>query len=313
MCNKIVKILVIGSINMDLVMNLERVPQKGETVLGDEYSYIPGGKGANQAIAAARLGGNVTFCGRVGNDSNGDILLKNLKDNSVNTKFIIRDESALSGLAVIPVEKGGENRIMVFAGANGFITRNDVDKALEEYYDVIMLQLEIPLEIVYYAFQKASSMGIPVILDAGPAINMDMRIFKNIFMISPNETEASAFTGIEIRDIESAVKASKVIADKTNATYIVVKLGEKGSLLYSKGCYKLIKAYNGINVIDTTAAGDSFIAAVAVKMMQCQDIEKAMEYGNAAGAICVGRKGAQPSLPTKRDLEEFLARRGFIS
>jgi ribokinase len=309
MFDKPVKILVIGSINMDLVMSLERVPQEGETVLGQGYSYIPGGKGANQAIAAARLGGEVTFCGRVGNDSNGDILLKNLTDNRINTKYITKDADSPSGLAVIPVEKSGQNRIMVFAGANGCVTPKDVDRALEEHYDVIMMQLEIPLEIVYYAFQKASASGIPVILDAGPAVKMDMTKFRNIFMVSPNETEAAALTGIEVRDIESAIKAARVLKNETNAAYVIIKMGEKGSLLYTNGNYELFHAYDNIEVIDSTAAGDSFIAAVAVKMLQYRDIRDAMRYGNAAGAICVGRKGAQPSLPTARELSEYLAAR----
>jgi len=305
-----VKILVIGSINMDLVMNVERVPMAGETILGHEYSYIPGGKGANQAVAAARLNGDVTFCGRVGDDPNGETLLRNLKDNGVDTSFIIKDNKSQTGLAAIPVESNGDNRIIVFSGANSCITKEDVDKALERSYDAVMLQLEIPLEIVYYAFEKASEKGIPVILDAGPAVKIDLSRLKGIHVITPNESETTALTGIQIDNTDDAVRAAKALADLTEESYVVIKMGDRGALLYKDGEYEVFPAYK-VKAVDSTAAGDSFTAAMTLKMMQYGDIKRAIKYANAVGAICVSRKGAQPSLPTAEEVTEFLGSKGL--
>ena len=303
--NKLVEILVIGSINMDLVMNLDRSPKAGETVLGDEYSYIPGGKGANQAVAAARIGGQVTFCGRVGDDANGNILLQNMIDNGINTSHVRKDKDSQTGLAVIPVESKGHTRIMVFPGANWNMTREDVDKALEGNYDIIILQLEIPLDTVFYAYEKASSKGIPVVLDAGPAMKLDLSKLKGIHIISPNETEAFALTGIEISSEESALEAAKILAGETQATYVVIKMGNKGAFLYENGNYEIFSGFK-VKAVDTTAAGDSFTAAMTAKMVEYGDIRRAIRYANAVGAICVSRKGAQPSLPTSDEVAEFL-------
>lgn len=305
-----VEILVIGSINMDLVMSVERVPMAGETILGYEYSYIPGGKGANQAVAAARLNGKVTFCGRVGDDSNGETLLRNLKDNGVDTSFIIKDSRSQTGLAAIPVESNGDNRITVFSGANSCITKEDVDKALERSYDAVMMQLEIPLEIVYYAFEKASEKGIPVILDAGPAVKIDLSKLKGIHVITPNESETTTLTGIQIDNTDDAVRAAKALADLSEASYVVIKMGDKGALLYSDGEYEVFPAYK-VKAVDSTAAGDSFTAAMTLKMMEYGDIRRAIKYANAVGAICVSRKGAQPSLPTAEEVNEFLKSMGL--
>lgn len=305
--NKPVKILVIGSINMDLVMNLERSPEAGETVMGQEYSYIPGGKGANQAVAAARLGGDVTFCGRVGDDSNGEILLDNLKKNKVRTTFITKDKESQTGLAVIPVEANGQNRIIVFSGANARVSREDVDRALEQSYDAVMMQFEIPLDTIYYAYEKASEKGIPVILDAGPAMKVDLSKFKGIYVISPNESETTSLTGIEVKDPDSALDAAKFLFQRTEAAYVVVKLGDKGALLYENGSYEILPAYK-VKAVDTTAAGDSFTAAMTIKMIEFGDIKKAIKYAHAVGALCVSKKGAQPSLPTSDEVSAFLNR-----
>lgn len=308
--NKQVRILVIGSINMDLVMRLDRAPEAGETVLGKEYSYIPGGKGANQAVAAARINADVTFCGRTGLDANGEVLLKNLSDNRINTSYINRDPDSQTGLAVIPVDASGQNRIMVFPGANGRVSREDVDKALSESYDAVMMQLEIPLDTVYYAFEKASAKGIPVILDAGPAMKIELSRLKGIHMITPNESEASALTGIQVVDEASARKAARLLADETEARYVVIKLGDKGALLYEDGCYEVFPAYK-VKAVDTTAAGDSFTAAMTIKMIQYDDIRRAIKYANAVGALCVSKMGAQPSLPTAEEVAGFLKERGL--
>ena len=310
MGNKKARILVVGSINMDLVMNLERSPDAGETVLGYEYSYIPGGKGANQAVAAARINGDVTFCGHVGDDSNGNILLNDLNDNGVDISYIKKDQGFQTGLAVIPVEANGQNRIMVFPGANHSITKEDVDQALERDYDAVMLQLEIPIEIVFYTIERAHAKEIPVVLDAGPSMKLDLSRLKGVYIISPNETEAQALTGVLVDGEKTALEASKILAKETGAQYVIIKMGDKGAFLYEGGNYKMFPAYK-VRAVDTTAAGDSFTAAVAVKMAEHGHVEKAIEYANAVGAICVSRKGAQPSLPTSQEVAKFMLEKGI--
>jgi len=305
------KILVVGSINMDLVLQLDKSPDAGETVIGHEYSYIPGGKGANQAVAAARIGTEVVFCGRVGEDSNGELLLKNLQDNGIDTSFVIKDNSSQTGLAVIPVESNGENRIIVMPGANMKVCESDVDKALESEYDAIMLQLEIPLDVVYYTIKKASQKGIKVVLDAGPAMSLDLKDLKGLNIISPNESETYALTGIKADSEENMVKAAKKMQDETGAGYVVIKLGKRGAMLYNKGEYEIFPTFEDVKPIDTTAAGDSFTAAMTSKIITGGDIEKAIKYAHAVGTICVSRKGAQPSLPFAFEVDEFLNRRGI--
>lgn len=306
------KILVIGSINMDLVLNLDRSPKAGETVIGNEYSYIPGGKGANQAVAAARIGADVTFCGRVGDDDNGRILLENLKQNNVDTTYVIRDSSTQTGLAVIPVESNGENRIIVMPGANMSVCEADVDKALEKDYDAIMLQLEIPLNVVYYAAKKASRKGISVVLDAGPAMSIDLKSLKGLDILSPNESETYALTGINPDSEENMVKAAKVLQEESGAEYIVIKIGKRGAMLYNEGEYKIFPTFEDVKPVDTTAAGDSFTAAMTEKAITGGDIEKAIKYAHAVGSICVSRKGAQPSLPYADEVDKFLNARGIL-
>ncbi|HZJ56654.1 MAG TPA: ribokinase [Clostridia bacterium] len=305
-----VRFLVIGSINMDLVMELQTVPGAGETVLGRGYSYIPGGKGANQAVAAARLGGEVAFCGRVGNDSNGKILLDSLRADNIDTSFIKMDDKHPTGLAVIPVESNGENRIMVFPGANDHITRGDIDRVMEQAYDAIIMQLEIPLDVVYYAFDKAKAKGIPVILDAGPARAICLSKLQGIHVLSPNESEATALTGIKVEGWESSLEAAKMLANASGASYVVIKMGEKGALLYERdrNAHEVFPAYR-VKAVDSTAAGDSFTAAMTVKMLEYGDIRRAIPYANAVGALCVSKIGAQPSLPGADEVEQFLALR----
>ena len=303
-----VRLLVVGSINMDIVMDIDKSPIAGETILGQNYSYIPGGKGANQAVAAARLGVDVTFCGRVGNDSNGDILVENLKANNINTNYILKDNNSATGLASIQVEANGQNRIIVFPGANYSITTEDIDKALEEHFDAVIMQLEIPIDIVYYTFKKASAKGIPVILDPAPAMkNLDLTRMKGLHIISPNESEASLLTGIDVDSEANAAKAASILAKSTKAKYVVIKLGGKGALLYEDGRHMLLPGYK-VKAIDSTAAGDSFTAAMTIKLLEHGNIEKAIQYANAVGALCVSKKGAQPSLPTSKEVSEFISK-----
>ncbi len=300
------KVLVIGSINMDLSMNLRKVPEAGETLGGEEYSYIPGGKGANQAVAAARMGAEVSLCGRVGDDADGEVLLNNLINNDIRTTLIKKDYQHKTGFAAISVESNGDNRIVVFAGANASISKADVGHAIAaDNYDAIIMQFEIPLDTVFYAFEQARVRGIPVILDTGPATKIDLSRLEGIYIVSPNEGEASVLTGIQVTDEESAHDAAKVLSDATHAKYVVVKMGARGALLYEGGRSEIFPAFKTIPV-DTTAAGDAFMGTMAVKLIQCGDVREAVRYGNAAGALTVSKKGAQPSLPTIDEITRFL-------
>ncbi|NLB41240.1 MAG: ribokinase, partial [Clostridiales bacterium] len=245
---------------------------------------------------------------RVGDDANGNVLVEGLKAENINTSYIVKDNNSATGLASIQVEANGQNRIIVFPGANYSITTEDVDKALEELFDAVIMQLEIPIDIVYYTFEKASAKGIPVILDPAPAMkNLDLTRMKGLHIISPNESEASLLTGIEVDSEANAAKAASMLAEKTKAKYVVIKLGDKGALLYEEGRHLLIPGYR-VQAIDSTAAGDSFTAAMTIKLLEHGNIEKAIQYANAVGALCVSKKGAQPSLPTSSEVSDFICK-----
>jgi len=300
------KILVVGSINMDLALQMERVPGPGETVFGADYAFIPGGKGANQAVAAARLGAETGFCGRVGNDANGKTLLQGLSGENVDITNVTVEDTLPTGLAVIPVEANGQNRIVVFPGANGAVKKADVDRALCTPYDVVLLQLEIPLETVFYACEAAKEKGLPVVLDAGPSMSLPLEKLRGITIISPNESEAFALTGIRADTTESAAKAAARIAESCAAQYVVIKLGARGALLFCGGQEELFPAHDSVIPVDTTAAGDAFTAAMTLKWLETGDIRAAIRYANAAGALTVSKKGALPSLPRAEEIDNFL-------
>lgn len=291
------RILVVGSLNMDLVISLPVMPAAGETLFGTSYSYIPGGKGANQAIAAARLGGKVSFAGRVGGDSSGQTLLRGLQKDGVDTTHIVTDPDCSTGLAVIPVEQSGQNRIIVLSGANMRVEKSDLAAAFSGEYDAVITQLEVPLEIVYETCRYARERNIPMILDAGPSMKLDLSRLAGIAIISPNESETEAITGICVSDEKSVVKAAEKIARESDAKYVVLKLGARGAFLYGKDRTAWFPAFNGLPVEDTTAAGDAFTAAMTVEYLKSGDIDSAIRFANAAGALCVSRRGAQPSLP----------------
>ena len=298
------RILLIGSINMDLVVNLNRMPTQGETVFGKSYAFIPGGKGANQGVAAARLGADVCFLGKIGDDANGKKMMQVFQDDGIDTSMIEIDKTAHTGLAVIPVEADGQNRIIVISGANMQITKKQIVQALTQTFDMILIGLEVPLEIVYETHKLANAAGIPVVLDAGPAMGIDLKQLNGIHVISPNETECHALTGIAVVDEASAMEAARKIACDCFPQYVVLKLGAMGAYLYAKGKGKLFAAKAVDQMVDTTAAGDCFTAALAIRLLETGDIEAAVDFANQAASICVGRKGAIPSLPFRRELPE---------
>jgi ribokinase len=292
---------------MDLVLKVDKVPGGGETVLGESYAYIPGGKGANQGVAAARLGADVTFVGRVGEDANGKVLKGNLQKEGINAEFVIESQEGSTGIATILLEETGQNRIIVIPGANMNMTKEDLHTAFEHTYDAVIVQLEIPDEIVIEACRLSKEKNIPVILDAGPAKSFPLEDLEGLEIVSPNESEAFALTGVEVNSIESAEKAAIVLKERSNAKTIVLKMGSLGAYLYEDGEGEFFPAHK-VKAVDTTAAGDAFTAALTVRYMTSRDIKDAIRFANVAGAITVTRMGAQPSLPKVNEVEKFAAR-----
>ena len=300
------RILVIGSINMDVVLRAEKFPAPGETVVGTDLSLIPGGKGANQAVALSRLGASASLLGCVGKDPWGEELIEKLEENGVDTVNVTSDESLPTGNATIIVDSEGENRIVLIAGANDALRPGLVDAALdaESSCDAILLQLEIPLRTVYHAISTGAARGIPVILDAGPPRAVPLEKLRGVTVLSPNEGETEALTGIRPGDLDSAGKAAALLEESTGANEVVLKLGERGALFKDNGRYELVEAHQ-VEVVDTTAAGDSFTAALALEHSRGAGIAKAVRRALAAGALAVTRLGAQPSLPTAEEVDRL--------
>lgn len=305
---KSTKILVIGSINMDMVARIEHIPLPGETVLGQGYSFAPGGKGANAAVAAARLGAQVAFAGCVGDDSYGATLRKTLTDEGVDDRLLRTAEEAPTGYAPILVQAGGQNSIIVFPGANRSIRPEDVPAMFAEPVDAVMMQLEIPEEIVLLAAQEAEARGIPVILDAGPACNFPLEKMKGLAIVSPNETETTALTGLPVENEEEAHDAAVVLRERSHGADVVLKMGARGAYLLTKDFAGMVPAFP-VTAVDTTAAGDTFTAAMTVAYLRGEPLPEAVRYGCAAGALATTRLGAQPSLPMEEEVEAFLRER----
>ncbi len=305
------RILVIGSINMDVVLRAEKFPAAGETVLGTDLSLIPGGKGANQAVALSRLGASASLLGRVGADPWGEELVGKLRENGVDTENVSAVDSLPTGNATIIVDQEGENRIVLIAGANDALLPGDVDRALagKASWDAILLQLEIPLETVCHAISVGAAREIPVVLDAGPPAKLPLEKLRGVTVLSPNESETEALTGIRPDELDSASRAAALLEESTGAREIVLKLGERGALCKIEGNWELIEALE-VDVVDTTAAGDSFTAALALEYSRKAGIREATRRAMAAGALAVTRLGAQPSLPTAEEVDRFLDRAG---
>lgn len=298
------KILVIGSMNMDLVVELDEIPKPGETVLGNSLEQIPGGKGANQAVAMAKLGSDVTFLGKVGGDGFGDNLLISMKNSGVNTEHIERVKDS-TGIAIINVDKGGNNNIVVIPGANfkvdlEYMKRNE--KAFDDA-EIAVMQLEIPLETVKESLKLAKSKGKTTILNPAPATDLNDEIIKNIDILVPNEHELGRMAGMEVTDEDSIIKASNILLDK-GIKEIIVTLGSKGVLHIDKTHHKFFKSYN-VDVVDTTGAGDSFIGGFTASFIVDRDIEGAIEIGQKTAALSIQKFGAQSSLPTREEVDSF--------
>lgn len=295
-----IRAAVVGSINMDLILNMKKVPDVGENVLGTDYGYANGGKGANQATALAKLGADVKMVGKVADDANGNKLLENLRNNNIDVSGVATDGTQ-TGLAAIILDGDGRNRIVVYEGANTEIESDKATAEIEDNLDLLLLQFETNEEVVINCVNKAVESGITTVIDCGPAKNFSLEKMQGATILSPNESETKALTGIYPDNEENILKASKMLEERSKAKYIVLKLGERGCALWDGNELKLFPPYKS-NVVDTTAAGDCFTAALALEYIRSGNIEKACDTGNKAGSIAVSRMGAQDSMPTIEEI-----------
>lgn len=297
------KVVVVGSINMDLVTRCKRAPKGGETLFGEEFSQVPGGKGANQAVAIGKLGTNVIMLGKIGKDSFGKDMLASMEKNGVNIQHIEEGEKA-TGIAKIIVEESGQNRILVVAGANSEVDKEYVDRHLAaiKESDIVVTQLEIPIETVEYTLKKAKEFGKITILNPAPARELSDEIIKNSDFIIPNESELALITGMAVETEEEIKKAGKKLLDM-GVKNLIITLGSKGSLHLNRDKCEFHSAYK-VKAIDTTAAGDSFIGGV-VRELNGDSISEAIEFGTKVSAIAVTKKGAQTSIPTIEEVIKF--------
>lgn len=301
-------IVVIGSLNMDLVVKAPYVPTPGETVRGEALRTIPGGKGANQAAAIALLGEPAVMVGRVGHDAFGLSLIENLAAKGVDTRYIVRDPQAATGIAMIIVDAAGENSIVVAAGANGRVSPQDVDACDEilRRARLLILQFEIPLETVAYAVEKAARYGLRVILNPAPAAEMPAGLLENVHYLVPNETEAHLLTGEEVWDLESAKRAAHMLRAQ-GAGVVIVTLGGDGALVATDRETFHLPAPQ-VQVVDTTAAGDAFVGGLAVGLSHGLELKEAVRYAICAGSLTVTRFGAQTSLPSRMEVDALYAK-----
>jgi len=296
------KIIVIGSSNTDMVIKTKKLPAPGETIMGGVFLMNPGGKGANQAVAAARLGGKVTFLTKRGNDLFGNQTVGLLMREDIDTEYIVKDPELPSGVALITVDASGENSIVVAPGSNGNLLKEDIPTDIldTEHFEILLLQLEIPLETVEYSAVLAAANGIKVILNPAPAAQLSDNLLHHTWLITPNETEAEIITGVQITDTATAAHAADMLHAR-GVSNVIITLGETGAYLRSESFTGLIP---GIKVIpvDTTAAGDVFNGAIAVAVSEGKDLREAVIFANKAAAISVTRMGAQASAPYRNEI-----------
>ena len=295
-------IVVVGSSNTDMIIQLARIPKPGETLLGGDFTSAAGGKGANQAVAAARSGGNVSFIARVGNDMFGEQAIAGFKRDGIYIDHVITDKSAPSGVAMIFVAKDGENSIAVAGGANARLSPADVKNAAESIRSAAMLvaQLETPLETIVTAAEIATKAGVRFILNPAPACPLPDSLLKLVSFLTPNETEAELLTGIKVIDKASASKAAAALRARGVDT-VIITLGSKGALLADADGEQLIPGFK-VKAVDTTAAGDTFNGALAVALAEGMAAAAAVRFANAAAAISVTRLGAQASAPSRKEI-----------
>lgn len=296
------KIIVIGSTNMDMVVKTDHIPVPGETVLSGSFFMNPGGKGANQAVAVARLGGEVIFVSKLGNDIFGKQFSRLFSDEGIDTTYILSDEDAPSGVALITVDSAGENSIVVASGANAYLNPEDIEAAQAEIAKAgfVLLQLEIPMDTVHFVVNYAASKGIRVILNPAPANTLTPELLEKIDILTPNKTEAGMISGVSVTSLESAKKAAKAICAK-GVKNVVVTMGPLGAVICQEGKCSVVAAQQ-VETVDTTAAGDVFNGALSVALSEGKDLEDAVKFACEAAALSVTRLGAQSSIPYRNEL-----------
>jgi ribokinase len=300
-------VTVVGSLNMDLIARAPRIPQPGETILGGDFHTAPGGKGANQAVAAARLGAQVSMVGQIGDDLFGDSLLENLKAAKVDHTFVIRNAEAPTGVALIMVGEAGQNSIVVASGANMCLSPSDVEAAEAAIADadVLLLQLEIPLDTVIRAAEVAHAHRVMVVLNPAPAHQLPETLLSLVDVLVPNESETALLTDMPVGNQVEAEAAAMALCELGIGTAILT-LGERGALLAQPGGTEFLPAFE-VTPVDTTAAGDAFVGGFGVALAEGRSLPEAVRWGNAAGALATTKLGAQPSLPTRQVVKRLLA------
>ena len=302
------KIAVVGSSNMDLVVKSKRIPAVGETILGGDFIMVPGGKGANQAVAAAKLGAEVYFIAKLGDDVFAEQSLDNFKKETVNTKHVIQTSEAPSGVALIMVDDEGNNLIVVAPGANQTLLPADIKRAESDIAScgAVVAQLEVPLETIEFAAKMANDLKVPFVLDPAPARELGPELLRMVDVLTPNETEAQILTGIEVTDEESARAASKSLLER-DIKAVILTLGGKGFLLADNEGARYVSAQK-VDAVDSTAAGDAFTGSLAVGIAENKGLLDAALFANYVAALSVTKMGAQSSMPTLQEVKSFMNR-----
>ncbi|MHA4896028.1 ribokinase [Pedobacter sp. PWIIR3] len=295
-------IIIVGSMNMDMVVRTNHIPKPGETIMGTDFLMNPGGKGANQAVAVARLSGKAKFIGKIGNDLFGRQAAQLFREEGVDTTGLHSDPSLPSGIALITVDKHGENSIVVAPGANSSLEITEVEEQINDTPEaqVMLVQLEIPLTTVAHAISVSKARGLKIILNPAPAQTLSDEFLGNIDIITPNETEAELLTGVKVVDMDSAKEAARSLGRK-GITTVIITLGQRGALLYQDEKFHHIHTPK-TNALDTTAAGDVFNGALAVAITEGKEMPAAVEFACRAASISVTRLGAQSSIPYRNEL-----------
>src|SRR6056297_1037398 len=305
------KIIVIGSSNTDMIVKVPRIPTPGETILGGKFIKAAGGKGANQAVAAARSGGEVTFIANIGEDSLGKEAIEGFKKEGINTDYIFVDQEAPSGVALIFVGDDGENSIAVASGANATLAPsniNQIDQVIAKG-DILLTQLETPLETIEAAVNFAKRYGVKVILNPAPAQKLNDELLKQVDILTPNQSEAELLTGIKVQDESSAEKAAEILRSR-GVEAVIITLGAEGAFVMTQQIQKIIPGFR-VQAEDTTAAGDTFNGALAVGLADGKKFEEAVVWAHAAAALSVTMLGAQSSIPSNLEIREFLSARAI--
>lgn len=305
-------IVVIGSSNTDMVVKTTHLPAGGETVLGGDFFMNAGGKGANQAVAAARYGKRVVFVAKTGDDLFGRQVRESMKQDGIVTDYVFVDKEHPSGVALITIDSKAENCIVVAGGANMYLSKDDIDIAADEIRSagIVLMQLETPIETVAYAAKMAAEAGVKVVLNPAPAPAepLSEELLKNLYLITPNRSEASRITGIDIKDMDSAQRAARAIYDMGTKN-VIITLGSDGALIYDGNAITLIEAQK-VEAVDTTAAGDTFNGVLVSALAEGYSLIDSAREASVAAAISVTRMGAQPAAPTREEVEAFISAKG---